>query len=53
MKRALTALIAVVLLTGMINQAWAQVAPTAAELAKYTALHAAAAQGDPPDDESA
>ncbi len=46
MKRALTALIAVVLLTGMINQAWAQVAPTAAELAKYTALHAAAAQGD-------
>lgn len=46
MKRALSALIAVVLLTGMINQAWAQVAPTAAELAKYTALHAAAAQGD-------
>jgi ankyrin repeat protein len=46
MKQALTALIAVVLLTGMINQAWAQVAPTAAELAKYTALHAAAAQGD-------
>lgn len=46
MKRALMALIAVVLLSGMTSQALAQVAPTAAELAKYTGLHAAAAQGD-------
>jgi ankyrin repeat protein len=30
----------------MFNQALAQVAPTAAELARYTGLHAAAAQGD-------
>jgi ankyrin repeat protein len=46
MKRALTALIALVFLTGVVNQALAQVAPTAAELTKYTGLHAAAAQGD-------
>jgi len=46
MMRVLAAVLAVVVLGAVSSQAWAQVAPTGAELAAYTGLHAAAAQGD-------
>lgn len=46
MLRLAGVLLAVLALGAMSGVAWAQVAPTGAELAAYTGLHAAAAQGD-------
>jgi ankyrin repeat protein len=46
MLRLAGVLLAVLALGVASGQAWAQVAPTGAELAAYTGLHAAAAQGD-------
>ncbi len=46
MNRLLVAIALVAILGLVPGQAWAQVAPTGAELAAYTGLHAAAAQGD-------
>ena len=44
--RMMALVLMVVVLSGASSPAWAQVAPTGAELAAYTGLHAAAAQGD-------
>lgn len=46
MTRLVAMMLAMLALGVMSGEAWAQVAPTGAELAAYTGLHAAAAQGD-------